>query len=769
MHGTVSRLAGAALAVVVLAAGGAPALAGHGLSHYPSYYPHEIRIDALDPHAAAARLTNKSLHAYLGAIPGFEEERPDHVKPVVSLGSFVVLGFNPASEAFASAESRCAAARGILAALQDDAPGVVFHPYPITPYHADYLHHLDRIEEAGAALGAESAAAAPLKFRVKGQRAEAIVGARWTLASEDWEVSLEEVPVDGLIADAGGPLDGRLGPPWMKQGWFQAYRLLASAVIDAEDRRSADATYDRLLRGEYLDLAERANLERRLIATLTRGCRRMVAGYTLKREYYNADFSAGVENIAYDSQRGLNAPVFVRTVKLKDYPWNGSLRLGVAGGPEAAWNPVAGFTDAAGRLVWSALGDPALVAFPVSASWIPNRLEFTVTATRGQSGGVAVPADALRPEPGSGVLRPVGEHVFVSTMVEYRILASPFGDGSETEVADLLYPFVLAYRWGARADADDRAHEPRLDAALAEMRDRLVGVRVVRVETAVKPIAEDFNVVQKTPVLEVYLEDVPGDEQQMAALAPPWSTVPWHLLVLMEEAVLRGYAAFSKEEAARRGVPWLDLVRDRPLHARLIELIAEFERQRYRPDALKELVTAEAAGLRWRALRTFTEEQGHLLVTNGPYRLKRWGSGPVVVEAVREATYPLGFGTFDRYVHPPRAVIREVTRESGRIVVRADVEKTVKVQRRYETVLEPLTRATTRGVYGVLVVSRYLLVGPDGTVVGADKMRWREDGRFAVDLPEPMPPGSYTVVVAIFLDGNSLTPSTGILRFEAND
>ena len=71
MHGTVSRLAGAALAVVVLAAGGAPALAGHGLSHYPSYYPHEIRIDALDPHAAAARLTNKSLHAYLGAIPGF--------------------------------------------------------------------------------------------------------------------------------------------------------------------------------------------------------------------------------------------------------------------------------------------------------------------------------------------------------------------------------------------------------------------------------------------------------------------------------------------------------------------------------------------------------------------------------------------------------------------------------------------------------------------------------------------------------------------------
>ena len=50
----------------------------------------------------------------------------------------------------------------------------------------------------------------------------------------------------------------------------------------------------------------------------------------------------------------------------------------------------------------------------------------------------------------------------------------------------------------------------------------------------------------KTPVLEVYLRDAPGDERQVAALAPPWSTVPWHLLVLMEEAVIRGYAAFSR-------------------------------------------------------------------------------------------------------------------------------------------------------------------------------------------------------------------------------
>ena len=102
----------------------------------------------------------------------------------------------------------------------------------------------------------------------------------------------------------------------------------------------------------------------------------MVVGYTEKAEYANVTFSDGVENIAFDSQSGLNAPVFLRTVKLKSYPWNGSLRLGVPARAEAAWNPVAGFTDATGRLIWSAVADPAMILFPFNASWIPNRGDF---------------------------------------------------------------------------------------------------------------------------------------------------------------------------------------------------------------------------------------------------------------------------------------------------------------------------------------------------------------------------------------------------------
>ena len=119
--------------------------------------------------------------------------------------------------------------------------------------------------------------------------------------------------------------------------------------------------------------------------------------------------------------------------------------------------------------------------------------------------------------------------------------------------------------------------------------ERLVGLKHVRTDKTTHAIAEGLSIEAKTPVLEVYLRDAPGDERQVAALAPPWSTVPWHLLALMEEAVVRGYAAFSREEAARREVAWLDLVRDPTLRAKLLDLIAAFEREGYRPAAAEGL------------------------------------------------------------------------------------------------------------------------------------------------------------------------------------
>ena len=99
-------------------------------------------------------------------------------------------------------------------------------------------------------------------------------------------------PVRQTVLDAAlphVPFDGWSGSPWAKEGWFEAHRLLAPA-LDGAAREAMDDTYARLVRGETLGLAERADLERRLVAALTHGCGRMVVGYTAKEEFFDAAY-----------------------------------------------------------------------------------------------------------------------------------------------------------------------------------------------------------------------------------------------------------------------------------------------------------------------------------------------------------------------------------------------------------------------------------------------------------------------------------------------
>jgi len=268
------------------------------------------------------------------------------------------------------------------------------------------------------------------------------------------------------------------------------------------------------------------------------------------------------------------------------------------------------------------------------------------------------------------------------------------------------------------------------------------------------------------PIVEVYVDYAALDLPQVAALAPPWSTVPWHVLALMEEAVQRGWAAFSKGEAERLAVSWLDLVRDRSMHARLRGLIEEFEKNGYRPAALQELVTVEAARERWRALKAFAAGSKHLLVTNGPYRLTQWTDTSAVVQVDREMTYPHSVGSFNHYAYPARAVITAVKREANRVLVDVDVEKVIQEQRNYVTVREPLKRVALRGLFRIHLDSRYLILGPDGSVVQTGAATMKEDGRFIAELPQRLPRGRYTFMIGIFLDGNSIRPAARVLSFE---
>lgn len=351
------------------------ARAGHELPVYPSYYPHEIAIETMAPQHAADLLRENKLHAYLGSQPPFPDDMPASIRAVESLGSFIIVRLNPASAAARDGSSACTMIETILRGMAGNG-GFVFHPYPVTPFHGDYLYFADLATAAKARfLPAAAVQPATPNPKIKADGAlKNLVPAGWIAPGPEWDAAVEAIDAAGLLAGSMRSVNGWIGPPWLKAGWFHAERILADALDDPDAKGRAEAALARLEASREHDGVERINLERELVTALAGNCRKVVAGYTVKRQVFNAEFTEGVENIGFDSIAGLNSPMFLRTVKLKDFPWNGWLTLGIDQGPQAAWNPIAGFDDPFGHLLWSAVGDPALVLQPYDSGWMLNRV-----------------------------------------------------------------------------------------------------------------------------------------------------------------------------------------------------------------------------------------------------------------------------------------------------------------------------------------------------------------------------------------------------------
>jgi hypothetical protein len=314
---------------------------------------------------------------------------------------------------------------------------------------------------------------------------------------------------------------------------------------------------------------------------------------------------------------------------------------------------------------------------------------------------------------------------------------------------------MFAYRWGARGGED--SSDPLIAAASALMRERLLGVRVVGTDAGSRSFRlGDFEVVRELIIVETYVSAPPIDPEQDAAIAPPWSTLPWHLLVLMEEAVVRGLAAFSQEEAQRRGVPWLDLVRSQAINAQLAALVETFEREGFRPEHLEPLVDAEEARKRWAALRAFYKERGHFLVTNGPYLLKSWSADSVSVEAFRDLSYPLGVGSYDAYAVPRRGYITGMEQDNGRVRLSADIEILVKHMRSYDIVRKPLRTIAPDVVKRAAPECRYMVTDSMGQVVAAGQVAPAADAGFQLDLAGELPAGRFTLHAQVVVNDNAM-------------
>jgi hypothetical protein len=360
---------------------------------------------------------------------------------------------------------------------------------------------------------------------------------------------------------------------------------------------------------------------------------------------------------------------------------------------------------------------------------------------------VAIPADALMPSPASGKLERVGPGKYARQKLIYKVLGSAFHDGTKTAAADLLYAYAFVYRWST--------YDPIVEAASAGLRRHLAGVRIAGVDAAAKSFrVGDVTFVREVLTVEVYLASTSPAPDADVPLAPPWSTVPWPVLVLMEEAVTRGWAAFSQAEAARRNVPWLDLVRSAETNAKLAALLGQFEREAFLPSALTSLVSPDEARERWRALAAFFKATGHFLVTNGPYKLKSWSPENVTVEAFRDLTYPLGVGSYDSYAIPRRAFITDTDWNGELLVVSADIEVVEKFQRSYRLVRAPLNSLPATIASRSAPELRYVVTGPEGKVALAGIALPGSDARFQVQIKDRLPPGVYRLAALVCVNGN---------------
>ena len=373
-HGTSERPA--CDAVLCRPAGGrAASQAGHEVSYYPSFYPQEIRLEPLDPQAAAARIPEQDRSAQ----PLCRRQR---------------RASTPRSRASEVGLIACRLHRGVVSPRRK-----------------------------AATVAAPRSPRRPRRGRLTGHRRPPLSGLRPTMPTisptptarspcrapaappAPHDVEIEEIPVNDLLRKSGAGAGIWLAPPWTKEGWFQAYRVLRAASATGASAERADALYERRLPGRFKDAAERLDMQRALVAGW-RGCERGIVGYRLRRECLQRRLLQRVENIASDSQpdstrrRGPHH-------EAQGLPLERLAARRHRGAATAAWNPVAGFSDETAGWCGRSWATMPICRSPYNSRWVQNRVEIVPDDDeRKPKQSVLVPADALMPEVGTGKLVP---------------------------------------------------------------------------------------------------------------------------------------------------------------------------------------------------------------------------------------------------------------------------------------------------------------------------------------------------------------------------
>lgn len=434
---------------------------------------------------------------------------------------------------------------------------------------------------------------------------------------------------------------------------FEQYKgiFLASIIY-----HNIATQHDELFKASSLSEQEYASLLQNFIKEGIEKSNEQPILLTYSYYVYNDDFDQGIENMVRSPLTGPLTDVFYRTVKLRLFPWNGWLLVGLNTDKQTYYNPILGFDDAWGKHLWMAMSDSAVVFQPYNTSVEPNRVVWVSVET---SKGIKVPQDALVIDLSSGRFIEAGEGKQSRAKIVYRVLFSNFHHDEYMSIADILYSYYFLMEWISKTSDSDKKYDPELASIIGDRIKNLVGLKILKVEKKDIVIPGSFNGTRLTPWIEVYLNYSSYEIDSLVSYIPPWTTVPWELLVLMEEVAIEGKVAFSRTKASTDNIPLLDLVKGKSVIV-LEKKLEELRMKNYIPKPLRGIVSEEEARKRWDALKKWYDEYGHFLVTNGPYMLTKSTNDMDILTVIRLPTYPLGVGSYDHLSIPRHSLIKKV-------------------------------------------------------------------------------------------------------------
>jgi peptide/nickel transport system substrate-binding protein len=282
-------------------------------------------------------------------------------------------------------------------------------------------------------------------------------------------------------------------------------------------------------------------------------------------------------------------------------------------------------------------------------------------------------------------------------------------DGSKIDLADFIMPQIMRFETGNKdSDLYDESQAPRLEAFKLTFK----GIRI----TSITPL-----------VIEYYSDNWTLDAESIVTTMFPqygFGTSPWHMIAVSNLAESTEELAYTTDKADHLEIEWMNYLGGPSLNileSKLDQLIVQnlipFE------PTLGQFVAAESAAARYANLKAFYKEHGHFYVGTGPYMIDDVRLTEKTLTLVHNPNFPDLADKWNIFSSPKMAEVAV----DGAVDVSAGAEATFDTFVTFEGEVYPNDEIDQ---------VKYLLYGPEGTLVATGMADLVTDGHYLITLSQ---------------------------------